>query len=74
MKTASYGRMKAGRCIPGQSGYLGCTTDVLPTFDKLCSGQRRCEKSVAELDRLPTACSKDFKSYLEAEYDCVEGE
>ncbi|KAI0217867.1 hypothetical protein LSAT2_030328 [Lamellibrachia satsuma] len=72
MRTASYGRMQAGRCISGQFGYIGCSTTVLSFLDRLCSGQRRCETPVAGLDRLANACSADFKSYLEANYDCVE--
>ena len=74
MRTASYGRMQAGRCISGQFGYVGCSTTVLSFLDRLCSGQRRCETPVAGLDRLANACSADFKSYLEADYDCVEGD
>ena len=74
MTTASYGRMQSGHCISGKYGNLGCSTNVLSFLDQLCSGQRDCETSVAGLDRLAYACSADFKSYLDADYSCVEGD
>ena len=37
MKSARYGRMRLGRCLT-RNYYVGCSADVLPHLDTLCSG------------------------------------
>lgn len=34
IESALYGRMRLGRCVKADLGYLGCTTDVLHLADK----------------------------------------
>ncbi len=38
MKSARYGRMRLGRCLT-RNYYVGCSADVLPHLDTLCSGE-----------------------------------
>jgi len=72
IRSARYGRMKIGDCITSNYGHIGCATDVTSDFERACSGRRRCQIGVITLhDR--RSCPKDFKSYLEAHYDCVRG-
>ncbi len=74
MQTARYGRMRLGRCVKNDLGYVGCFTDVLDIADKWCSGRHACEIPIpnAELDNL-TPCLEDLKSYFEASYKCLKG-
>ena len=44
MEQATYGRMKAGKCIERDYGYVGCQADVLVHADKRCSGEREREE------------------------------
>ena len=67
-------RMKLGRCLPTDTGYMGCQSNVLPHFDKECSGKEKCKTVV--FDRFINAqggCIKGLLSYLEVEYRCVKG-
>ncbi len=34
METALYGRMKIGRCVESDLGYIGCSSDVLNYADR----------------------------------------
>ncbi len=38
MDTAKYGRMKLGRCVRRNLGYVGCGLDVLPYMDRCGQG------------------------------------
>ena len=74
MQSAIYGRMQPGRCISGDYGHaVGCYADVLAYMDTQCSGKVACEVVVGTLEQVAQPCQKDFKSYLEAGYDCVTG-
>ena len=71
-----YGRMKVGRCIDRDYGYVGCSTDVLHLTDRACSGRRNCVVPVpnSEFRRVAReTCPRDLKPYLEASYTCVRG-
>ena len=74
MTQAKYGRMKVGRCVLRNYGYVGCSSDVLPHMDNLCSGRQECRVRIpdASLDQA-NPCPGDFKTYLEATYQCVKG-
>ncbi len=74
METALYGRMRLGRCVEADLGYIGCSSDVLILADKKCSGRRTCEIAVPneELDNT-RPCFKELKTHLEAGYKCVKG-
>ena len=76
MQTANYGRMKLGRCVRKDLGYVGCSADVLYETDRFCSGRRKCDVQVGAIGallegRLP--CLEELKSYLEASYKCIRG-
>jgi len=73
--TARVGRMRLGRCVPRDYGYIGCSTDVLNAMDNICSGRRSCEfRSVetefAKFNMSRSSCLKELKVYLEVTYSC----
>lgn len=74
MESAKYGRMELGRCVIRDYGYVGCSADVLAHMDSRCSGRRSCDIRIPDstLDRA-NPCPRDFKTYLEASYGCVQG-
>ena len=74
MVHAKYGRMKVGRCVLRNYGYVGCSSNVLPHMDHLCSGKEECVVRIpdASLDKA-NPCPGDFKTYLETAYECVKG-
>ena len=75
MDYARYGRMKLGRCIDRDYGYIDCFADVQDLVDMRCSGRRTCVINVPDqlLDYGTAACPKDLKHYLEANFTCLEG-
>ena len=84
MTSALYGRMRVGRCLEDESDdllnakdprFLGCFADVLPIFDRRCSGRNQCDvKIVSDPDlQRQRPCHASLKNYLEASYDCVTG-
>jgi Galactose binding lectin domain len=74
MQKALYGRLKIGRCVEIDLGYIGCYTDVLTAADRRCSGKRVCEIRVPDAEFESTRpCLKELKTYLEASYQCVPG-
>ena len=76
MQSARYGRMRISKCIDRDYGYVGCSADVLPKADRLCSGKRKCEVPVPNptFSADVTLCPRDLKPYLEVAYKCVKGE
>jgi Galactose binding lectin domain len=72
MEKAQYGRMRSGRCVSAGYGVLGCAVDVLTFFDRRCSGRKHCTIYIGDpaLHKLEP-CSKDFTTYLEAQYTCL---
>jgi len=74
MKSAFYGRMRLGRCVRGDYGYLGCAQDELDLMDSKCSGAAACRFRVFDSGLgLNSRCPADIASYLEASYDCQPG-
>ncbi len=71
--SARYGRMKLGRCL-SRDYYVGCSADVMPQADKICSGRHSCEMSIPDtsLHKLQP-CPKDLMAYLQASYTCIQG-
>ena len=71
---AKYGRMKISRCVQVDYGYVGCEADVMEHLDSICSGRRKCELRIPDqsLDKAKT-CPKEFKTYLNVSYRCLEG-
>ncbi len=53
---------------------IGCYADVMTYMDAQCSGRRSCSILIATLEAVAQPCDKDFKSYLQATYRCVQGE
>ena len=66
--------MRPGRCITADYQHvMNCRVDILPHIDERCGGKQECEVVVGALEQFSVPCQKDFKSYLEAAYTCVEG-
>ena len=84
METASFGRMRVGRCITSDAYLtalqqldptsLGCSADVLRYMDRVCSGRPSCDVSVAspQLHEF-RPCPGQLTMYLEATYSCLSG-
>ena len=72
---ARYGRMRLGRCVETDYGYLGCQADVLQHLDHACSGRKTCALRIpdTELDRTNHSCPNEFKTYLNVSYKCIPG-
>ena len=71
---ARYGRMRLGRCVEFDLGYIDCYTDVLTLLDRRCSGRRSCEVRIPDAEFEATGpCLKELKTYLEVGYHCVRG-
>ena len=71
--SAQYGRMSTGNCLDGK-GYTGCVADVRSHLANLCSGRQRCTVAVSTLASVVQPCDRDYVSYLEASYKCVNGQ
>jgi Galactose binding lectin domain len=69
--SAWFGRMRPGRCISGDFN-VGCVKDVKHLLDGVCSLRRSCNVSVRSFVDLHP-CQRDFVSYLEARYTCIQG-
>ena len=39
IEQARYGRMRLGRCVTTDFGYVGCSADVKNIMESLCSGR-----------------------------------
>ena len=72
MTSSVYGRMRIGRCVKQDYGFIGCSADVLRYVDRLCSGRHVCQFPVAQLHG-NQPCPDDLTPYLEASYQCVPG-
>ena len=53
--------------------YTGCSSDVIRLMDAKCSGRETCTYKVSALAESVTPCNKDFTSYLEISYMCLQG-
>jgi hypothetical protein len=76
MDHAKYGQMKIGRCIDGDYGYLGCTSDQLKNMDRRCSGLQSCEVDIEDKSMDPgmnCTIPKTFTRYFEGGYSCKPG-
>jgi len=77
VRRAFYGRLSASRCITSEYAHaLGCYADVTSHVIDACSGagwRQNCSLLVATVDAIAQPCGKDFKSYLDIEYDCALG-
>jgi len=72
MTSAVYGRMRIGRCVKQDYGFMGCSADVLRYVDRLCSGRHACHFTVSDLHG-NQPCPDDLTPFLEASYQCVPG-
>ena len=76
MTSAVFGRMKIGRCVEEDVGYLGCHNDALDVIDAECSGRRECQVLVSKQKFRRSdagACMKALTGYVTASYRCVAG-
>jgi len=75
VESARYGRMRLGRCVRTDYGYIGCSTDVTDVLAGRCSGRRRCYVvNIEVLFAASNACPADLKSYVEVSYSCTIGQ
>jgi len=75
MTSGRYGRMRLGRCVRVDFGFVGCSSDVIDVLDRHCSGRQECSLRIPdpEMDeRRP--CLSDLTRYLEASYRCIPGQ
>lgn len=73
IQNATLGRMKLGRCVQIDMGYLGCAGDVLDVADIKCSGRRECDISIPDpVIKLKKPCM-ELITYLEISYGCLQG-
>ncbi len=74
IEKASYGRMRIGKCVKRDFGYLGCQTDILHYMDGMCSGKRECAliKIPDQKLRDMRPCS-ELESYIHAAHSCQKG-
>ena len=74
MDHARFGRMRIGKCIKVDLGYIGCGADVLNIYDSHCTGKQNCEISADDKDVGATGtCIQGLTQYLEASYTCHKG-
>ena len=75
MKTAFYGLMTLGQCLPEAASGVGCFNDVIKYFDKVCSGKNTCSVDTVEasLQRLNVECPRHIAPYIETSYICTRG-
>lgn len=87
MKSATFGRMRIGRCVTAgeisalqranledTNSYLGCSVDVLPILDRKCSGNKDCEVRLSDISAEDiTPCLSGLVVYLEVSYSCITG-
>ena len=73
MRHALYGRMKLGKCIKRDLGFIGCQTDILSILDTKCSNKHsRTVDAHADFnfdERIHNPCS-ELTRYFEADYVC----
>jgi len=76
MESAHYGRLRIGRCVRRNLGYLGCMVDALRLLDSRCSGQPHgCRVSIMDPQlRQLRPCPLDVTWHLDARYRCVTGQ
>ena len=75
LERAVYGRMRLGRCIEIDLGYIGCQRDVTDIVDRRCSGLPVCEMRIPDAELESTrACLKELKTYLHVSYRCITRE
>ena len=77
MTSAEYGHISVGKCISEEDPrYIGCSNDVLPLFDKWCSGKRECTFGTPneDIDRMNNNCPNFLLKYLSLHHDCIEGQ
>ena len=85
MRSATYGRMRIGRCITAEEvvaqrslaggddpRILGCSVDVSNLLDRMCSGKTSCDIRVGDIaSENVKPCVPGLTVYLEVSYDCI---
>ena len=69
MKSALYGRMRLGRCVPIGFGYTGCS-NVHACMDSKCTGKQKCEIQAVNTEiKTSDGCMAGIERYLQADYE-----
>jgi len=78
MQSATYGRMRVGRCLPEEevnalgTRYIGCSADVLSLMDRKCSRRTECTVLIIHISAENIKpCFSGLSVYLEASYTCL---
>ena len=76
MTSAEFGHMDGGLCIDEvDPRYRGCSDDVLPLFDKWCSGKQECyfDTRNDELKNIHNNCPKFTVRFARIQHTCIKG-
>ena len=76
MTSAGYGHMDGGHCIGEvDPRYRGCVDDVLPLFDRWCSGKQECnfDTGVSDLKDTNINCPKFIMKFTRVHHSCIKG-
>ena len=74
IKRANIGRIKYGKCLPENSGPIGCFENVEGYLDSECFGKSQCSIYVPDRQLMAAnPCSSALGAHLEVEYECVSG-
>lgn len=75
IESAIYGRMKFGRCISIDFGFIGCSSNLLKQLDGMCSGFNKCMIVIPNsfLETYGRNCPEDLKQFFEVSYRCQRG-
>ncbi|KAK2161063.1 hypothetical protein LSH36_122g09055 [Paralvinella palmiformis] len=75
MTSAGYGHMDGGHCIGEvDPRYRGCVDDVLPLFDRWCSGKQECnfDTGVSDLKDTNINCPKFTMKFTRVHHSCIK--
>ena len=76
MTSAVFGRMKIGRCVDEDLGFLGCQNDALDTMDEACSGKHSCQIQISTQKfrkDVAGSCRRSLAGYATMTYSCQNG-
>lgn len=74
---AVYGHIAVGKCLPADSGQLGCYVDVTEIVRSRCNGKQRCQVETYDPEIRSTRdqkpCLKILAVYMSITHACIPG-
>ena len=70
---AELGRMRLGKCITKDNGYVGCHDIVTEEVQMKCKGLETCIFHVSSLGPSVLSCPGNRMSFLYVEHECLPG-